>query len=76
VIKARSGSVAILGLEAGNIDRLKEGKPMLVKLKELGLPDISVVILYGDTHTDIMGKIERELGLKVPVINPINEKPV
>lgn len=78
MIKARAGNLIILGLEAGNIDRLKEGKPMLVKLSELGVPNsnIAVAIVYGDTHQDILDAIERETGLKAPDIRPVNEKPV
>lgn len=77
MIKARAGNVVILGLEAGNIARLKEGKPMLIKLRELGVQtDAAVVIVYGDTHLDIVTAIEREIGLKVPDINPVNQKPI
>lgn len=76
MIKARAGNVAILGLEARNVDLLKEGKPMYIKLGELGLPDISIVILYGDTHAEIVARIESTTGLKMPVIEPVNELPV
>lgn len=77
MIKARAGNLVILGLEAGNVDRLKEGKPMAIKLRELGVEtDSVVVIMYGDTQADIMAAIERETGLKPPKMDPVNEKPL
>lgn len=76
MIKARAGNVVILGLEARNVELLKEGKPMYIKLAELGLPDIVVAIVYGDTHQDIVAQIEATTGLKVPVIDPVNQLPV
>jgi hypothetical protein len=78
MIKARSGNTVILGLEAGNIKRLKEGDPMLIKLSDVGVPDsdIQIVIMYGDTQLDIMAAIERDLGLLTPKIDPVNDKPI
>jgi hypothetical protein len=76
MIKARAGNVVILGLEARNVELLKEGKPMYIKLAELGLPDIGIVIMYGDTPDQIVARIESTTGLKVPEIDPVNELPV
>jgi hypothetical protein len=76
MIKARAGNAVILGLEARNIELLQQDKPILVKLKELGLPDITLVIMHGATQADIVAKIESETGLKIPDIDPVNERPL
>lgn len=78
MIKARSGNLLILGLEAMNVERLKAGNPMLIKLSELGVPntDLRVVITYGDTQEEILAQLERDLGLKPPSIDPVNTKPI
>jgi hypothetical protein len=77
MIKARSGNLVVFGLEAKNIERLKAGDPMLIKMSEVGKagPDDVIVILYGDTQDDIIAEIEKKLGLKMPKIDPINERP-
>lgn len=76
MIKARSGNLVILGLEPKNIALLQQGKPIPIYLKEMGLPDITIAIMYGETHDEIIATIKRETGLKAPNINPVNDKPV
>lgn len=76
MIRARAGNFVFLGLEARNVELLKDGRPLPVRLAELGLPDITVVVVYGDTQADIIALLERETGLKVPTINPVNDKPI
>lgn len=77
MIKARAGNVVILGLEPGNLVRLQERKPMLIKLRELGLDtDIVIGIMYGDDQQDIVAQIERDTGLKVPDIEAVNDRPI
>jgi hypothetical protein len=78
MIKARSGNLVIFGLEAKNIERLKAGDPMLFKMSELGKagPDDVVAILYGETQDEILAAIEKQFGLKMPKIDPVNEKPL
>lgn len=54
----RDRPILIIGLEEGNIERLKEGKPILRDLAEFGVPHLGqVLIVWGQTAADI----EREL---------------
>lgn len=47
--------LVLLGLEAKNIELLKEGKPMFIRGDEYGLDlDFDVTIIYGDTAEDII----------------------
>jgi hypothetical protein len=54
--------VVLLGLEAENVKRLKEGKPILIKGAEIQIP-FDILIVYGST----VEVITKELGL--PRIN-------
>lgn len=59
MIKAVAGGPArptvFLGLSRENTDRLHANQPIAVRLRELhpNLPDITVVLLAGDTEDDI-----------------------
>jgi len=46
MLKALAGNKVFLGLEKMNVEKLKEGLPMLVRLKELGLPNIKIAIAF------------------------------
>lgn len=66
MLKARaSNGVFILGLDAENIKRLKQGKPILLSLAELGGTD-DIMLMAGDTVQDIMRDIEKASGRKLP----------
>lgn len=55
MIKALLGTdVAVLGLSRTNIDRLLQGKPIMVNLAEIGLRNQQVVIIAGETEQDIV----------------------
>lgn len=70
MLKARlSNGVFILGLDAENIKRLKEGKPVMVSLAALGGTD-DVAIMYGETLADIQAELESASGETLP--NPTN----
>lgn len=43
----------IFGIEEENVKRLKDGKPMLISLDELGVSDTEVLILYGETTKEL-----------------------
>lgn len=61
IIKAVDGqqaNVVILGLEEGNIELLKQGKPIPVDLAELGLSG-QILITYGKTKADIFKDLQR-----------------
>ena len=65
MIKARSGDHFIYGLSAGNIERLKQGKPIFFPLSELGMPSGTVTILYGETEEDIKQQLI-DAGMRLP----------
>ena len=52
----------LLGLSAKNIEKLKEGKPILVELSELGLKG-KVAIVYGETEDLLARDLEREFSI-------------
>lgn len=43
----------IFGLSAENIKRLQKGMPIKINLKDLGLEDRTIVILYGESEQSI-----------------------
>lgn len=54
-----NGEVLIgLGLEEGNIERLKEGKPILFNMAELGFEGMECMIMYGKDQGDIKKQLE------------------
>lgn len=58
MLKARTGDTLIFGLSALNIERLMEGKPISIDLKDLGLPKGRVMIFYGKTEEDMKRELE------------------
>jgi hypothetical protein len=65
VLKAKAGDLVILGVTRENIERLVEGKPILVNLDELGIPGKSCVIMFGETPVDIITEIKKA-GFDIP----------
>lgn len=62
MIKARTNTgLCILGLDAENMKRLMEGKPMLLSLAEIGGRD-DIAIVYGETLSDIQAGLESVFG--------------
>lgn len=55
-----------LGLSAGNLSRLREGMPILIKKEEVkaltGCDNMEILILYGDTEEDIKKNVEKLTG--------------
>lgn len=43
----------VFGLSAENVRRLKDGQPISVNLKDMGLEDRRIMITYGETEDDI-----------------------
>ncbi|MFL5900930.1 MAG: hypothetical protein ACJ75S_06990 [Solirubrobacterales bacterium] len=63
MIKARATDdkgepIIILGLESGNIGRLKKGDPIMFDMAELGLKG-TCIITYGETQADCAVAIEK-----------------
>lgn len=73
MLRARlTNGMFILGIDAENVKRLKDGKPIMVSLAELGGSD-DVCIMYGDTLQAIADDLERASGEPLPDATPINE---
>jgi hypothetical protein len=74
MLRARaSDGTFIFGLDAENVKRLKEGKPIVICLAELGGTD-DVVIMYGETIDDIKRELERASGAPLPEAKPMTRK--
>jgi hypothetical protein len=52
----------LLGISAKNVELLKEGKPMLVSLKELGLEG-NVAIFYGETEESMEQELQEQFSI-------------
>lgn len=54
MIKAKfNNGDLVFGISAENVKRLKEGQPIVINLKDMGLEDRKVLITYGETEDDI-----------------------
>lgn len=51
----------ILGLEEGNIERLRQGKPIHIHADELGFAG-DIMIVYGKTQEDIAAELAPHIG--------------
>jgi hypothetical protein len=61
LIARASNGMMILGVDAENIKRLKQGKPILKALSQFGGVD-DVLIIYGETLDDIKRELEEAIG--------------
>jgi hypothetical protein len=66
----------VMGIDAENVRRLKDGKPILIDLKAMGGTDV-VVLMYGNTMSDIVRELEKANGAPLPPVQPLytNETP-
>lgn len=58
----KTGPIVGLGISEGNVERLKAGKPISINLKDLGLPDTTILIWYGVDEADCKRQIEGLIG--------------
>jgi hypothetical protein len=68
LIARMSNGVMVLGIDAENVKRLKEGKPILKSLGQFGGTD-DVLIMYGDTLDDVEAELAKQLG-PLPAAQP------
>jgi len=47
----------LFGLSKVNIERLMKKEPIVFNLKDMGLEDRKVMIMYGETEQDIMSEL-------------------
>lgn len=57
VLRGKDRQIAFFGIDADNIRRLQEGKPIFVDGEPLGLP-IDVMIYYGEHMQDIIDELK------------------
>lgn len=69
LIARLSNGVMVLGIDAENVKRLKEGKPILKALSQFGGKD-DVLIIYGDTLDDVQRELETAQGSPLPAAQP------
>lgn len=58
VLQTSRGPMLLFGLTKTNVERLKAGDPIHIDCGELGVHGVTVVIMYGDTQTDITDELE------------------
>lgn len=51
--------VVILGLSAGNCQKLQEGQPIVIYMSELGAGEGRVIIMGGETEQDITRELSQ-----------------
>jgi hypothetical protein len=72
MIRARlSNGVFLLGVDAQNMQRLMNGKPLYVDLSAIGGHD-TFVLMYGKTLADVMRELET-MGFDIPPAQPFDE---
>lgn len=54
-----------LGLEEGNIERLKKGQPIVFHMSELGFEGMELMIMYGEDQDDIKAQLQKA-GMLLP----------
>lgn len=58
----QTGEVMVgLGISEGNVRLLREGKPIVVNLKDMGLPGGKVLIMWGPTEREMYAQL-RDMG--------------
>jgi uncharacterized radical SAM superfamily protein len=60
----------ILGIDANNVRKLKEGDAMVVDLSLMGGTD-TVMVIYGETMSDVLRDLEKMQGGKLPPVMPM-----
>lgn len=73
-MKALWGKTIILGLEDGNMERLKQGQPIKFNLQELGLPDFDVVIFNGKDNQTMQQMFKDRIDPLKTIIKDHNAK--
>jgi len=62
----------LLGLDAENVRRLRDGKPIAIDLSHMGGHD-ALIIMYGDTQSDILKQLEGATGGPLPPAMPFHD---
>jgi hypothetical protein len=65
MLKARADDRLLFGLSAKNVEKLMDGYPIVIDLRELGFDKGEVVIFYGETEAKMKEALE-EAGIELP----------
>lgn len=74
--RADGGMILGFGIAAGNVERLKEGRPILIRLADLDIPfDVTsraseIVIFYGETEEALEAELDQFIGPETKVYRP------
>lgn len=63
-IQTNGRKAVVLGIDAENVKRLQEGKPIHVDGASLGVP-VDVMLFYGETNKHMLADL-REAGVELP----------
>ncbi len=77
MLKAATEKHLILGLIPKELEILKQGQPLIVKLDEVGFPGAVVTIIVGETNEqlkEMVDAVNRKRALRESV-GPINIRP-
>lgn len=72
-VVARAGNLLIVGLEEGNLEKLRAGQPFHHHMIEVGKP-FELMIFYGKTMADLEAAMKDASGLDTAVIDNRNRK--
>ncbi len=53
------GPIILLGLIDANVERLKDGKPMMLSMEELGFKGLRVMLMCGATEDSIKAELQK-----------------
>ena len=62
MVKFRAGNKIGFGLSEGNVQKLKEGKPIAFNGNEVGIPGVEIMIFYGETEEQMQRDMEPFIG--------------
>ena len=57
--KARKGDLYGFGLSARNLELLKQGKPIVIDMMEIGVPNMTIALFYGETEEAITEELKK-----------------
>lgn len=69
-----NGRGVVIGLEAGNIERLKNGKPFHYNMAQSGGEPFDIFIVYGETADDLHKELMSMSPPDVPTIDNRNRR--
>jgi hypothetical protein len=68
------GDLYGFGLSAGNVEYLKQGKPIVIDMREMGVSNMTIVLLYGETEETIAEELKK-YGALPESFNPFQPGP-